>query len=306
MTSVVGLIAAFGNSKVVDFTISPAVGGISSWNLSTDGALNISTSGEYTITMSRTVTVTSKMWGGGGAPGGSYSSAYPPTTSIGAGGGGGYGVGTFQLISGSTYILRIARGGRRNTTGNLNTAGATYLSGGVQTNGTGWGSEGGGYTGIFATSVTQGNAWLMAGGGGGGSDSGFAASGGAGGGTPGGIGGATQGGAGGTQSAGGAAAAYNASTAGSALTGGLGQNAQASLGGGGGGYYGGGGGNVGGGGGGSGYYKTGTVTSPTLTAGSGSTPGNSADAARSGSGQGGSGSTNGTDGRAILTFVSVP
>ena len=290
-----------------DFTISPPVNGKSSWSLTSDGNLNLPSTGEWTITMLNTVTSTSKIWGGGGAPGGNYLSNFPPTTKIGAGGGGGYAAGTFQLLSGSTYILRVARGGRRNTIANLNTGGATYLSGGVQTNDRNWGSEGGGYTGIFASSVSQANAWLMAGGGGGGNDTDFGAAG-AGGGTNGVASSATsqQGGGGGTQAAGGAASQYNAATAGSALTGGLGQNLEASLGGGGGGYFGGGGGNVGGGGGGSGYFKSGTVSSQTLTAGSGSTPGNSGDADRDSSGDGGTGSTNGSDGRLLLTFVSRP
>jgi trimeric autotransporter adhesin len=295
-----------GQPMTADFTISPAVSGKSSWNLTTDGALNLGTTGEWTIVASRTLTVSAKMWGAGGAPGGSYTASFPPTTGIGDGGGGGYATGTFQLTNGSTYILRVGRGGRRNTIANLNTSGATHLSGGVQTNSQNWGSEGGGYTGIFATSVTQANVWLMAGGGGGGSDSGFGQAG-AGGGTDGAnstAGG--QGGGGGTQSAGGAAAIFNNSTAGSALTGGRAQNNEGSLGGGGGGYFGGGGGNVGGGGGGSGYFKSGTVSSATLTAGSGSTPGNSADSDRSGSGTGGTGSTNGSDGRARIAFVSAP
>ena len=283
-----------------DFNIFPAFSGKTSWNLATDGPLNIGTMGAYNITMLKTVTVTVKMWGAGGAPGGSYSSAYPPTTSIGPGGGGGYSTKSITLSSGTTYALYIGQGGRRNVIANLRTTGATYLSGGVQANSTNWGAEGGGLSGIFtgSSAFTQGSALLLAGGGGGGSDSGFASSGGAGGGasgqTP--AGGAQSGG-GGTASAGGVASAYNAATAGSALTGGLAQNSQGSLGGGGGGYYGGGGGNVGGGGGGSGYAPSGTTTT-----GSDATPANSADANRGGSGQGGSGSTNGTDGRVYISI----
>ena len=307
MTSVVGLLGSFSTAAgTTDFTISPAVGGVTNWSFATNGDLNLSSYGEWTITMSRTVTVTSKMWGGGGGPGGSYGSSYPPSANIGPGGGGGYATGTFQLTSGSVYKLRVGQGGARVSSGT--NVGATYLKGGVKS--VVWGSEGGGYTGIFITSVSQANAYLMAGGGGGGSDTGFATAGGAGGGTTGETpSGGIQGGSGGTQSAGGAASVYNNATAGSALTGGLtgdSGGASGALGGGGGGYFGGGGGNVGGGGGGSGYFKSGTVSSATLTAGSGSTPGNNADAARNGSGQGGSGSTNGTDGRAILTFVSAP
>jgi len=294
-------IALFG-----DFTISPAVGGVSNWVFATNGALNISTYGEYTITMIRTVTVSTKMWGAGGGPGGAFASGFPPTTNIGAGGGGGFAGGTFQLTNGQTYKLRVGQGGARTNSNTTANTAATYLKGGAQ--GT-WSSEGGGYTGIFLTSATQGNAILMAGGGGGGPDTNYSAYAGAGGGTNGqdtaavGI----QGGGGGTQSAGGSASAYNNATTGFALAGGIASNNQGSgsLGGGGGGYWGGGGGNVGGGGGGSGF-ASGSVSTPTLTTGSNSTPGNSSDSARSGSGAGGTGSTAGTDGRAILTFVSAP
>ena len=286
-----------------DFTISPAVNGKTTWSLSTDGALNIGTYGEYTITMLRTVTVDAKFWGGGGGPGGQYDGGYPPSGSIGPGGGGGYATGRMQLTNGSTFKLRVGQGGGR--TNVATNTGATYLKGGSVG---AWSSEGAGYTGIFITSATQANAWLIAGGGGGGGDTRYLATGGAGGGTTGQDGYVNQGGTGGTQSAGGSPSIYNGATAGSALTGGKASDNQGtgSMGGGGGGYYGGGGGNVGNGGGGSGYFKSGTVSSATLTTGSNSTPGNSADAARSGSGQGGSGATAGTDGRAIMTFVSVP
>ena len=298
----------YGKSAVtIDFTISPAVSGKTSWSLQSDGALNLGTTGEWTITASRTVTVSAKMWGAGGGPGGQYDAANPPTGSIGPGGGGGYATGTFQLVSGSSYILRVGRGGRRGLVSGLNSTGATYLSGGARAPAGSWASEGGGYTGLFASSVSQANAWLMAGGGGGGYDSRYASSAGAGGGTSGtSSSDVNQGGGGGTQSAGGTASVYNSATAGSALTGGLAQNLHSGGAGGGGGYFGGGGSNVGGGGGGSGYFKSGTVSSATLTAGSGATPGNSADADRSGAGAGGSGSTNGTDGRARIAFVSAP
>jgi hypothetical protein len=290
-----------------DFTISPAVSGKTSWDLQTDGALNLGTTGEWTIVASRTVTVSAKMWGAGGGPGGQYDAANPPTGFIGPAGGGGYAAGTFQLTSGATYILRVGQGGRRGLVSGLNGSGATHLSGGARASAGGWASEGGGYTGIFATSVTQGNAILMAGGGGGGTDTRYSANGGAGGGTNGQDSStpAGQGGGGGTQSAGGAASIYNGATAGSALTGGLAQTLHSGGAGGGGGYFGGGGSNVGGGGGGSGRTGTG-VTGGTLTAGSAETPGNSADADRAGSGAGGTGSTNGTDGRARIAFVSAP
>lgn len=288
--------------STIDFNISPAVGGVTAWSITANGPLNLSTSGEWTITMVRAAAVNIKMWGGGGGPGGNYTQAFAPSNQIGPGGGGGFAGGAVTLANGSTYILRVGQGGSRANPGSQ--SGATYLKGGVNSNV--WGSEGGGYTGIFLTSVTQGNAILMAGGGGGGSDTGFATAGGAGGGSTGETpSGGLQSGSGGTQSAGGAATAYNGGTAGSALTGGITGNGKAygpgNLGGGGGGYYGGGGGNVGGGGGGSGF-ASGAVTGATLTTGSGGTPGNSGDAVRSGSGTGGTGSTAGTDGRIYISF----
>lgn len=291
----------------VDFNISPSYSGNTSWSLQ-NNPLNIGATGVYDITPTRNFTATIKMWGAGGAPGGTYTSSYPPSTGFGPGGGGGYSTGTYNFVAGTTYRIVIGRGGRTGLITNLNTSGATYLSGGVQVNAVGgWGSEGGGYTGLFqTTTLTQGNALIIAGGGGGGSDTAYGAYGGAGGGSSGQDSPAAsqQGGTGGTQSVGGTASIYNNATNGSALTGGLAQNAQSSLGGGGGGYWGGGGGNVGGGGGGSGYI--GGVTSGTTTAGSSSTPGNSADSQRNGAGSGGTVHTNGSDGRFILTFVSAP
>ncbi len=300
--------AGVGGGAAVDFLISPAYAGKSAWSLAADGPLNIGTFGEYTITPLRDITVTTKMWGAGGARGYQYNDAakIASTSAQGPGGGGGYSTATIVLRSGSSYIVRVGQGGAR--TYSTTPTNATYLAGGVST-ATFGGAQGGGYTGLFKTSATQGNALLMAGGGGGGSDSNFAVSGGAGGGTSGQTaysGG--QGGGPGTSAAGGAASIYNGATVGTALTGGRAGNgggSGGSLGGGGGGYFGGGGGNVAGGGGGSGLVGTDVdVSAGTTTAGSADTPANSADADRNGAGRGGDATSNtGADGRIILSAV---
>lgn len=286
-----------------DFTISPAVSGKTSWSMTTDGNLDLSSHGEWTITASKDFTVTLKMWGGGGASGYSYPGApLTETSAMSAGGGGGYSTATFKFFSGSSYILRVGQGGSRVAT---SSPGATHVAGGVGT--TYGGSQGAGYSGIFKTSVSQANAILMAGGGGSGGDANYGGVGGAGGGE---IAGGSSGQAGGgaTQSAGGAASIYNGATAGSALTGGVAQNAvfTSSIGGGGGGYFGGGGGNVGGGGGGSGRVNTSfaeIVSSGSTTAGSGATPGNNADADRGTAGTGSSTTAKGADGKILLKAI---
>jgi hypothetical protein len=266
------------------FSISPAFKGQTEWKFSEDGELNIGYFGEYTIIPFNDFTATVKMWGGGGATSGNNA----------IGGGAGYSTATITFRRNTPYVLRIGQGGSEGT---ASASGATYLSGGAGTTITG-STEGGGYTGIFKESVLQANALLMAGGGGGGGGS---VAGGAGGGSSGGAGAGTSGqqGGGGTQLAGGAASTLNGATAGSALTGGIGQTtsgAAASQGGGGGGYFGGGGGNTGGGGGGSGRISSDAdVTGGTTTAGSGNTVANSSDADRLGAGQGGSATQGGNN-----------
>ena len=270
--------------SAIVFSISPAVDGKSTWNLTNDGPLNISTYGTYTITPNNTAVVSMKMWGAGGGAGGQN----------GTGGGGGYSTGSVSLTSGVSHILVIGRGGG-------NGGQAASLGGG----GTGDVNRGngGGYSGIFRSSQTHGNVVLMAGGGGGaGGGSGSYAAG-AGGGSSGQAGNAGQGfqPGGGTQSAGGAGTGSSYSASGAALQGANG------LSGGGGGYYGGAsGGDNGsyapGGGGGSGYINATYVTNGTTTTGSGSTPANSSDAGRGTSGNAKSGTAGyGSDGRIIIT-----
>ena len=263
-----------------DFNISPAVGGVSNWKFSVNGTLSITSPGEYTVTWYNSTSKVVKMWGGAGQPksGGS--------TGWGAGRAGRAGTGTVSFTGGTTYYFRVGDRGSTGTPGaNAFGAGA---GGGVFTGGVGTAGSGGGYTGIFRTSVSQANAILMAGGGGGGSsdrsDGLGGRSGAAGGGTTGQLqqGGGDYIGQPGTQANGGAAQGGGSPTSGSALQGGAGSNGGA---GGGGGYYGGGGGGTQGdggygGGGGSGYYNPTYVTSQTLYIGSGTTPGNNTDADR--------------------------
>lgn len=278
--------------------IDPALNGQTVW----DGAstLEFGSSGEYTLTPTEDISVSVKMWGAGGACGYRYTDPITSTNNQGPGGGGGYSSATITLRAGVDYIFRIGEGGIRTVTTD---SGATYLAGGIQSaNG---GAQGGGYTGIFKSSVSQPNALLMAGGGGGGGDGRYSNYAGAGGGSSGQnfSGSLNQGGLGGTQIAGGAASQFNGATAGSALLGGLGQSNESSLGGGGGGYFGGGGGNAGGGGGGSGRIGTDSdVSSGVTTTGSGSAPANSSDSDRGVAGQGGdSGTNSGADGKIILS-----
>lgn len=202
-----------------------------------------------------------KMWGAGGAGGnlGGWSQGSP-------GGGGGCSVGIIPTTPGETLILVVGQAGQTNYS---NAGGYNYGRGGTFSNNSDnrYCGQGGGYTGIFRTSVAQGNAVMVAGGGGGGgsSRSGFGNYGGAGGGLVGQRGNtpydsrSNYGGTGGTQIAGGTNS-VNSGCNGSALQGGTGRSGNNPYGGsGGGGYYGGAGGEyvesniMGCGGGGSGY-----------------------------------------------------
>jgi len=145
-----------------------------------------------------TKSVTFKLWGAGG---GSASGG----TDGGPGGGGGFVTGTVNVNVGTTIYAVVGQGG----------------PGGLS----GRGGSGGGYSGVFTSSVAQGNALLIAGGAGGGSrgSSTYGSYGGAGGGTTGGSGQASAGSApgGGTQSAGGAVGSGGSNgNAGAALQGG--------------------------------------------------------------------------------------
>ena len=269
--------------------------------------------------------ITVKAWGAGGGGGGGGSGA-----AGGAGGAGGYVTGTLAVTPGETITTYVGGGGRGGT---------------VSTNGQGGG--GGGYSSIYRNTTPLAIAAGGAGGGGGRATSAGAA-GGAGGGTSGVAGtasGAALGGGAATASAGGAGGTggNNPGSAGTSLTGGPGGDARTSAGadgsagngglatggsgggivstsrsaggGGGAGYFGGGGGSssknaTGGAGGGGGSSFTGGLTAATNTAGSGTTPGNSADSYRNGAGNGGTGGTanttgnTGANGTIVITYGS--
>lgn len=185
-----------------------------------------------------------KMWGAGGGGGNSGGWSQGST-----GGGGGCSVGVIPVTAGETLILVVGQGGQTNY---ASPGGYNYGRGGTFSNNSDnrYCGQGGGYTGIFRTSVTQANAIMIAGGGGGGGSSraGFGNYGGAGGGLVGQKGNSpyegrqNYGGYGGTQIAGGTNS-LNSGCNGSALQGGTGRSGSNPYGGsGGGGYYGGAGG----------------------------------------------------------------
>ena len=258
-----------------NFTVSPALpGGQTSWNVSNDGALEITQAGQWTFTAVDNGTMSLSMKGAGGGYG-------RDTNALG--GTGGLTTGEVSYSSGDVFVVTVGSKG-------VQAGGAGTYGGGGRAGNLTFPGSGGGYSGIFTSSETQANAILMAGGGGGGHgwDAGSATgNGGDGGGSEGEAGtAASNNGAGGTQSAGGGGAGGHANADGSALTGGVGGDRgsnQGSGGGGGGGYYGGGGGAAGTyngnqngtpGGGGSGYIGGATgfaVTNGVTTAGSGST-----------------------------------
>lgn len=220
-----------------------------------------------------------QLWGaggGGGTPGG---------WSFGAeGGGGGYAYALIESteLTGQTLILQVGEGGLVNGT-------RMSFGGGGQANRTGsdnrYGSNGGGYTGLFLNSVSQANALVIAGGGGGGGSSraGTGNYGGAGGGELGQDGNSPYDGktgfrgTGGTQTAAGSCSSQANSYAAIALEGGTaGTNGYGGAGGGG--YFGGGAGGysesntMAGGGGGSGYINLLYASEYTNTQGNYKTP----------------------------------
>lgn len=284
-----GLISGTPSPVVSDTTSNFTIRATDTTNNTSDRSFSITVKAPVTVTYNgigadQTFSVptglsklTAKMWGAGGG------------NSNGAGGAGGFASGIISTTGlSSTFIVVVGAGGSaygpNNSGGNWSPYG-----GGGNAAAIGFSAQGGGLSGIFNSSKSQGNSLLIAGGGGGGGwDS---APGGAGGGTTGGNGSGNNSGSGGTQSAGGSNPISGAN--GSALQGGSAPSSGDSGGGGGGGggYWGGGGGYNGdspagnsGGGGGSGYYHPTYVSSPTLTGGSGTTPGNSGDSDRNGKG----------------------
>lgn len=231
-------------SEGPDLIVSPAVSGITYWNLTTNGPLILDggTQTSYTVTPITSKLVTIKMWGQGGGD----------CT-------GGFSTGNLFATSGTTYTIQLNAG---------------KGSGGTGYGWVGPGEPGGGYAGVFI----GGTPLLIAGGGGGGGRGHGYSPGGHGGGSSGNPGTSSSdsqigstGGAGGTQSGGGGSY-LQGGTGGTGQTGGY--NNAGGGGGGGGGYYGGGGGgggndfgsgtrNASGGGGGSGYVNNGYIISGT-------------------------------------------
>lgn len=263
-------------AKFSILTVPTAIDSSGEWDLE-GNPLVISTTATYDISASPSnageFSITTHIWGAGGGSG-------SPVGGPGGGGAGGFTVGDFELTSGTTFKFVIG------------SSDATPTNPGQPS---GHGSNagcGGGYSGVFTTSVTHANAVIMAGGGGGtgGNDGGTQGSGGAGGGataqdgySPDSVAGPASG-DGGTQSGGGSAGTGPQPAGdGAALQGGAGgirETSGSGGGGGGSGYYGGGGGagqgpggntGGGGGGGGSGYLHPTLVSNGTTTTASGKT-----------------------------------
>ena len=265
------------------FTISPALYGRTEWNLDNLSRMNISGSGQWTITPTSNFTANFKLWGAGGG-----CSVSADSISAGAGG---YSSGTVSFISGVPYVIVVGAGGS--------------IQSGIRTGpGPGGGGyaydgysavSGGGMTGIFSGSYSQNRSIVIAGGGGskvfgikdagaGGGSSGQASS--------------DSGVGGGTQSSGGTS---DGGYTGSALLGGRSTVLRNYFGGGGGGYFGGGGTYIGVAGGGSGYIRAGVISGSTV-AGYYGIAGNSSDPDRGTAGNAGNLSVrNAPDGRLIIS-----
>jgi len=283
---------------------------------------SVTTSGLYTVhtfSNSGTFTVTSGhcnvevfAWGGGGAGGtvGGWSFG-----SRGGAGGSAYGI--MNVSSSSSYIVSVGGAGQVNSYYGATGGGGPSSNNNSDNRYTG---GGGGYSGLFGSAISQDQAVIIAGGGGGGGSSraGTGNAGGAGGGTVGEVGyspydgKASYGGNPGTQSAAGAdASCSGANTNGGqgALQGGV-VRVNSYGGGGGGGYWGGSAGGysesntMGGGGGGSGYYNPTYFTTATLTAGSGTTPGDSGNPLRNNAGNAGDVAGAGSPGLVVVRYLT--
>ncbi len=273
--------------------------------------------------------ITVKAWGAGGGGGAGGSSG-----AGGNGGGGGFAQATISVTPGESLNVYVGGGGGNgNNSGNSGDGGGggglsgidrggTLLlvapgggggGGGDNSSGTSGGNAGagGGTSGLGGSASSSAN-------GGSGATSGAGGAGGTGGENSGSAGSFTTGGAGGDGGGGGNGTGdANNGGANNGGDGGIRAGSYGAGGGGGAGYYGGGGGSSatgndaggGGGGGGSGYV---TGSSTTLTAGSGTTPGNSGDADRAGFGDGGSGGavngngSGGDDGIVLITYTLPP
>jgi hypothetical protein len=296
-------------------SITPANADVTGGTITHDGLNTVhtfTTSGTF-VPLAGLPSAEAFAWGGGGAGGTIGGWSYG---SVGAGAGAASG--TLSVDIGTSYPVTIGGGGQVNSF-----VGAAGGGGAASNNNSDnrYAGGGGGYSGIFLTSVSQVNAILIAGGGGGGGSSraGTGNAGGAGGGSSGQVGASPYDGksayAGnpGTQSAAGANSStdYNNGGGGQgALQGGV-TRAQSYGGGGGGGYWGGSAGGysepntMGGGGGGSGYSSPMYVTSATLTAGSGTTPGDPGNALRGTAGNAGTVASAGSSGIVIIRYPTL-
>ena len=259
------LTGASGIMTIVDDTDSTSTsvdfGEVSVYNSFTPGRT-------YTVTTSSDIVTSLEMKGGGGG-----GSGFRNVT----GSKGGKATGKFTFLKGQTYKIQVGAKGEdgADLPDGFTTGSGGFPGGGdAPSDGQNFhrSGAGGGYTGLFITSVTQANSILIAGGGGG--SSGDPATGGDGGGEEGNDGSnGGRAGKGGTQSAGGAAGTSGgAGEDGSALKGGKGTTGNRGAAGGGGGYFGGGGGASAGpgtGGGGSGFKHGTLITDGVLTTGGG-------------------------------------
>lgn len=132
--------------------------------------LDLSAAGIYDITPAANVTLKIRAWGAGGGGGVAGVGA---TSNNANGGGGGYVEGDFTFIANTTYRIVVGSPG---VTGSGNTGGAAgpFGSPGAGSDGNDntfpqGGGSGGGFTGLFSsTTINQANAIIIAGGGGGG------------------------------------------------------------------------------------------------------------------------------------------
>ena len=269
-----------------EFTISPSLYGRTRWNLDNLSRMNISSSGQWTITPTSNFTAKVKMWGASGAGYGTGNTGYS--------GAGGYSSGTASFVAGVPYILVVGAGGiRQSGTGTpvIGGGGYMYYAAFAYPNGS---PQGGGMSGIFSGSYVQNRSIIIAGGGGS-KVAGYDA--GAGGGLVGQTGTYTSPGAGGTQIAGGTGTYSGTALRGAGCPTSGNYNSA-----GGGGYFGGGaGGSVSTAGGGSGYIHPTVISNGYTVAGSYGTPGNSSDPDRGESGTGLRGGCEGVNGRVIIS-----
>lgn len=306
----------------------------------TSSSTTYNTAGSSTFVVPAGISyITVKTWGAGGAGGGGNGGG-----SGGAGGGGGYAKAVISVTPGETLNIDVGTGGAKPTVDTNSGGGGGYSAvrrsttflvqaggggGGGGSRGTPTGGAGGPGVGLSGGGGSAGSGTSPGGGGGAGnttSSSGGTAGTAGTGGTAGSIGALNGGGNGGGSGASCTTAVTNTQGGnGGTGAGGAKSNNYASCpggGGGGGGRYGGGGGGDssgtnnragGGGGGGSSYINpTGLVAgTDVMTAGSGTTPGNSGDADRSSLGDGGSGartaagSTAGDNGLVKISYVTA-